>query len=130
MNGLRILPIALLALALNACQASGAKHASIGKDFTLAVGKSAVVDGQNVEVRFVQVIEDSRCPLGLTCLWAGQVRVRLLVGGSEQDLLKGQSVGVGAVRVTVLEVNPEPVGNQKILPERYRVVVRVDLAAE
>jgi hypothetical protein len=126
MNSYRRLSWLWLVLVLTACQSAGAKKASLGEQFTLALGHSAVVEGQNVEVQFVRVLEDSRCPLGLTCVWGGQVRVRLVAADSELDLREGQSAVVKALRVTLLKVNPEPVASQKIPAERYRATLRVD----
>ncbi|HEX8297698.1 MAG TPA: hypothetical protein VF594_00945, partial [Rubricoccaceae bacterium] len=45
----------------------------------IALGESADVD--SVPVRFVSVVEDSRCPPDVTCVWAGRARVQLSIGG-------------------------------------------------
>ena len=33
----------------------------------------------DVSVKFAQVLEDSRCPKDVTCIWGGRARVRLVV---------------------------------------------------
>ena len=50
----------------------------------VALGESVAVDG--VPVRFVRVAEDSRCPPGVTCVWAGRARVELVIGGETHVL--------------------------------------------
>ena len=41
------------------------------------LGEDARMDG--VTVRPLEVIEDSRCPVDATCVWAGRVRIRVRV---------------------------------------------------
>lgn len=50
----------------------------------LMLGKTVVLAA--TEVSFETVLEDSRCPKNVTCIWAGQAKVRVRVkpqGGSE-----------------------------------------------
>lgn len=35
------------------------------------LGKSIVVE--NYEIEFIEVLQDSRCPKGVSCIWAGEV---------------------------------------------------------
>lgn len=58
---------------------------------TAYLGDDIRVDGNTI--RPVEVLEDSRCPIDATCVWAGRVRVRVRV-----------SVG-GASGESVMEVN-------------------------
>lgn len=39
----------------------------------LSVGNSVMLEDGLTQVTFLKVIEDSRCPTGVTCMWAGQV---------------------------------------------------------
>jgi len=48
---------------------------------TLALGETAEVGG--LRLRFAELVEDSRCPDGATCVWAGRVVVRLEVVGAD-----------------------------------------------
>ena len=42
----------------------------------LPLGDSYILD--NSTLKFEAVLEDSRCPKGVSCIWAGRVRVRLI----------------------------------------------------
>ena len=42
-----------------------------------AIGQSAVVGG--LVIRPLAVLEDSRCPASVQCVWAGQVRIRAAI---------------------------------------------------
>jgi hypothetical protein len=46
---------------------------SLGQQFSLSPGQSASIAGEGLSVRFVEVINDSRCPQGVECIWAGEV---------------------------------------------------------
>ncbi len=39
----------------------------------MSIGQHAYIAGENLKVRFKEVIEDSRCPRGVTCIWPGRV---------------------------------------------------------
>jgi hypothetical protein len=111
---------------LAACQGAGVKKVSLDQAFTLAPGKRAEIGEQGLSVTFIGVNADSRCPVGSTCVWQGQVQVRLGFGDSQQDILEGRSTVVGQYRITVLKVNPEPVKDQQISPAQYRVTLKLE----
>jgi hypothetical protein len=50
----------------------------IGQPFDLRVGRTAVVEG-DVLVSFTDVFEDSRCPVDVVCVTAGEATVRVVV---------------------------------------------------
>jgi len=49
-----------------------------GKEFTLPLGGSIVLADTDCVIIFDKVVEDSRCPRGDTCVWAGRLRVKLI----------------------------------------------------
>ena len=55
------------------------KLITLNKQFTLKVGESGIARRERLNVEFVSVAEDSRCPKGVTCVWAGNARVLLKV---------------------------------------------------
>lgn len=76
-----------LVLAVAGCQVSREARAdSVGIDqpFTLHGGQEATISGQELRLRFTEVLEDSRCPTQVECFWTGQARIALAVtqGGS------------------------------------------------
>jgi len=50
-------------------------HVRLGQEFKLRVGQRATVDGEPFSLRFVSVLNDSRCPADVTCVWAGNAEV-------------------------------------------------------
>ncbi len=85
-SGLRILPLALLALAFAACD-SGPDSETVGAqagEVAVPLGESASLDG--LALSFQAIAEDSRCPEGVDCVWAGRATVRLVVDGAAHTL--------------------------------------------
>lgn len=46
---------------------------SIGQEFSLQIGESASIRGEELQISFLEVTEDSRCPKDVTCVWEGRV---------------------------------------------------------
>jgi hypothetical protein len=66
-----ILPI--VTVLLSGCAGpSNQVSAGFGEKFTLEIGQTASIKGENLKIRFVEVVGDSRCPQGVTCIWAGE----------------------------------------------------------
>ena len=93
---------------------------------TLSAGATAPVKGTDLQVTFVGVIEDSRCPTDTTCVWAGEVNVKLSMklgnqAAVESEVLEGRATLLEPYRLTVTRVLPEPVSTKKIQPGEYRI---------
>ncbi len=98
----------------------------------LKTGEQAMIG--NLAIKFKEVISDSRCPKGVTCIWAGEAKV--LVGVYEDNRLVGEEIltlttagseisGFGdyfsAMNLQVIGGNlqPYPVIGQKTVMEDY-----------
>jgi hypothetical protein len=58
---------------------SAADGAALPADVQLRVGETSSLDGGALQVTVAQVIEDSRCPMDVMCVWMGRARVALHV---------------------------------------------------
>jgi hypothetical protein len=82
---MRMQVLAAAAVLVAGCAtASGAadRTATLGESFRLPRGESAEVGG--LSVRFAQVVEDSRCPLGVQCIRAGEAKIQLALRTNDQ----------------------------------------------
>jgi len=128
--------VILTCLTLAGCSAARpqeAKPVNLGVEGTLARGASISSKGGEVEVRFVAVTEDSRCPRDVTCVWAGQVKIQLEIHESSKaasmvEVLEGGSTDAGDYRVTLVGVEPQPLSTVKIAPQDYRATLKIDKA--
>jgi len=97
---------------------------------TMAAGATIAVKGTDVQVTFVGVGADSRCPTDVSCVWAGEVTVKLAVrigsaAAVEREVLERRSAVIEPYRLTVTSVRPEPVSSKKLAPSDYRITVIV-----
>lgn len=92
------------------------------------LGETVSVDGPRVTP--LTVIEDSRCPESVKCVWAGQVRlsVRIDLGSRSEtrELTLGKPAQVADGSLTLVEVMPERRGTWAVYPEDYRFGFRFD----
>lgn len=52
---------------------------SLDSDFVLAFNQAAELESENLTVKFIKVAEDSRCPVGVECIWPGQAKIDLQI---------------------------------------------------
>jgi len=64
----------LIVLLLGSCaRATEGVRVTLGQESSLRVGQSVTINEEELEIRFVEVVEDSRCPRDVTCVWEGKV---------------------------------------------------------
>jgi len=90
-----------------------------GETFELKVGQAAVVEGGGIRVKFEEVLEDSRCPMGTQCVSVGQAMVQVSahrgassLGGQalvlKPDPTEESRWSVGGYMIEVLALNSYP----------------------
>lgn len=86
-----------------------------GEPLALRLGQTGERDGH--AIRFVEVTEDSRCPVDMACVWSGRARVALTLDDARVELTipyPGQpaeepsAADVGPLTVEVLGLDPYP----------------------
>ena len=110
-----------------------AKPVKTGESFVLGYGEEAGIDG--VTIRFAEVVAESRCPRSVTCVWAGDAEIRLLVmkddqrqslllhtSGSPEMPKAGSALGV---ELELIELQPYPETPERISSNRYRAELKV-----
>lgn len=114
----------------------GPTNASVGSPFNLPVGQTLQVG--EVRVRFDEVLEDSRCPTNVICVWQGRARIQILVGingtgdnptelmleGAREDLSL-QVVDKYGVRLEALNPYPGSTGKEK--PEYVATLTVIEM---
>ncbi len=68
--------------------ASGPVKAKIGSEFKLKLKQVALIEPENLEVQFLEIREDSRCPVNVNCAWSGQLVIEVAVSRNKQPLGK------------------------------------------
>ncbi len=121
------------------CLFSGAGFAQessppkVGEEFELAVHQTAQISAEKISVTFQEVLEDSRCPVDVTCIWAGLAKVSLQVSvsGQEREIRLSTSPPENSAvfenhTFWLIQVRPVPRADQTMDRSAYFVTVRVD----
>jgi hypothetical protein len=114
-----VVAIVSLGLLLAACVAYNVKD-----DGTVRARLNQTVKVADFQLTPLEVIEDSRCPANVQCVWAGRLRLkaRIDLGGkaTEQELTLGEEQPVGRGTLRLIEAKPHPEQGRTIYPEDYR----------
>jgi hypothetical protein len=130
----RPMKIAIFVMALTMLLGiSGSADAQGATRATLRPGQTRSLYAGKLKIKFVEVIEDSRCPEGVTCVWAGNAKVKLVItgyrtgtktvelntnGGLKGDQLEGYAINLDSV-------TPYPKADKPIKKSSYRVNISV-----
>ena len=104
---------------------------TLGQEFDVRVGRWVTVEGERLRVTFDRVAEDSRCPEGVNCIWAGNVRVALLVKGPGKaqrreklnTATEPRELKLNGRTVTISKVSPAKVVEREIKTGSYRITL-------
>jgi len=137
------LVVVLMVVVLVGCQHAREARADddefhLNEAFALAGGQDAVIAGEKLRIHFDEVLEDSRCPTQVDCVWTGQARIAVVVQPGEgaprtlefntnpapgQNL---QSAQVGEYTIKLLSLEPYPQTPEDAIPlEQYRATLEV-----
>ena len=45
---------------------------ALDQKFSLHIGQSTTIAGENLTIKYIEVISDGRCPRGAICIWPGE----------------------------------------------------------
>lgn len=132
-----LLVIAVLFLSVGFTPAvKNRKAAHLDKEFTLKIGQSAYLKKEDLTITFESVADDSRCPRGVNCVWAGNAAVVVKVrrGGREAaSLTLNTSVNPKTAKYfsyefSVADVYPYPSSDTKTPKWAYEATLIVQKA--
>lgn len=110
--------VPLIVLALAGCATVPRAHA----EGPVGLGQVAYTNG--LRVRPIAVVEDSRCPANVMCVWAGRLVVHTeIIGGSRREMRNielGQAQQIADGTLTLTSVEPPKVAGAAIDPAAYR----------
>lgn len=101
---------------------------------TLRAGETYEVPGRGATVTFVRVTEDSRCPTGVTCVWAGDAAIELRVqaGAAAPATVQlhtndrfAREAAAGGLRLRLESLEPYPQADRTIAAGDYRAVLSI-----
>lgn len=104
-----------------------------GREFDIAVSQAVEVQGTPLTIRFSGVGEDSRCPVDVQCVWAGNAVVRLTIttsGGASTDAalnttLDPKSTTASGYTIRLAALKPVPRSGTTIPATAYVATLEV-----
>lgn len=98
------------------------------------VGQKVCDEASGLEIEFVRVVEDSRCPEGVDCIWAGRVviEVKAARAGESSDIKtlstngEDNSFEFAGYQVHLKRVDPYPKEGTPIAEDAYKAVFKIE----
>jgi hypothetical protein len=104
----------------------------IGQEFVLKPGQTIAIQHTNIKITFDSVLNDSRCPIDVNCVWAGNAEVKLVLGRKSKQTTAMVNTGIDdrhvAFRgylVQLLKLNPQRQKGKAIAPSDYTATIQV-----
>ena len=106
----------------------------LGREFTLAVGESALVGDTGLRLSLKGVAEDSRCPVDVQCVWEGDATVSIDVARAPSPRAEYElhtsgrfesEIRHGAYRISLVRLEPAPRSGEVPSPRDYRATLLV-----
>ena len=109
--------------------------AGLGEVFTIGGGQSAQIPSEDMEVTFIEVIGDSRCPQNANCVWEGVAssHIRITHEGADYSIVLNQPGLTEQASETFVNytltysLNPYPRAGEEIPPKDYLLTLNVTM---
>ena len=119
----------MLVLAFGVIPATAAKRSETVR---VQINKEKRVPQSKLSVRFVELVEDSRCPTDTNCVWAGNAKIKILVSknGRSHELTLDtngpkQAATAEGYSIKLVGLTPEPRSNVRINRNGYIATLAV-----
>ena len=103
------------------------------REVKVQINNQARVTGTKFTVKFLELVEDSRCPTGTNCVWAGnaKVKVQITKNGKSPKILELNSNGPETAAFdgyifNLTALTPHPAINIRINRNGYIATIQVD----
>ncbi len=96
------------------------------QQFKLLVNNQKVISGSQITVKFISLIEDSRCPEGTNCIQAGNARIKVVVSKRGESKTFELNTNLGpkgdtfeGYAINLVNLTPTPKDNIRINRNGY-----------
>ena len=85
----------------------------------MLINKQKVIIRDKLTVKFVSLVEDSRCPTDTNCVWAGNAKIKIQVGKGKAAAktfelntnLDPQTISFAGYEIKLVNLTPQPASN-------------------
>lgn len=82
-----------------------APNVTLNNDFNIKYGESVYIPEENISITFEEVVEDSRCPLGVMCFWEGTAEIKLMIRQRNEELIDTVQTYLPQKIISIGEIN-------------------------
>ena len=114
----------ILTLVFGGCAPTSAQDE--GQKINVRVGKQAKASRSKLTVKFVSLVEDSRCAEGTNCIWAGNAKIKVTISkdGTAETFEMNTNLGAkgnvfGGYAIYLTSLTPTPKANVKLNRNSY-----------
>ncbi|MFN0138753.1 MAG: hypothetical protein ACKVQW_01535 [Pyrinomonadaceae bacterium] len=100
---------------------------------TLGVGKQKTAKKSRLKIKFLEVTEDSRCPTGVDCIWAGNAKVKVQIIGARRSQIFEFNTNLGPKgdifdgwAITIDNLTPYPHADRPVDKKHYKVKFTIE----
>ena len=94
----------------------------LNEEFEIKYGDSKKIESEDLNIKFLSVISDSRCPEGMACQWPGNAEIKFQINSEEiilNTFLEPKEKEVSKYKIKLLRVLPIPKQNQETNLNEY-----------
>lgn len=110
-----------------------AAKAQNSRELKLRVGQSKTEARSKIKVKFLAVVEDSRCPEGTNCIWAGNAKIKIQVSKNRMapktfelnTNLAEKTVVFEGFEIAFKDLVPYPKAGSQTKPQGYSASIAV-----
>ena len=102
------------------------KNVKLSKEFALTASQRATVTSNKITVEFVKVLEDSRCPVGVDCVWAGNAKLEVRISKGKisktfemNTALDPKTITFQGYKIELVNLNPAPTPDTDVTQRKY-----------
>lgn len=101
------------------------------QEIMVKAGRTVAVEGGRLKIKFEAVVDDSRCPQGVDCIWSGNAEVVLKVTTTDgksatvklNTNLNPKEVDFHGYKIKLGRLSPYPIKDEKIEPSQYEAIL-------
>lgn len=120
----KLIFIVLLLTVISCQNITSSNDPRLGEEFELGYGKQVSLNNRELSIKFEELLEDSRCPEGVACVWAGNAEVALQINDQEATLntyLEPKETNISSYHIALISVSPYPIFTMAFQKEDYIV---------
>ena len=123
--------VIFLIMLLTSTTILGQRTIKLNQEFTLKVGQSASSSDSGLKITFASVKEESRCPKGVTCVWAGNAKILIKISKDDSEPttlelntnIRPKRASYLGYELSLEKLDPYPEANEQPKPFAYEATL-------